>query len=321
MQAAFAQQVEPPTPDVPARANREDSASETRRPSWFHSAAKNTATEQLAYAKALLAKGKVKKARKQFLALVYTWQAAPEAAEAQMMYASLLEQAGKHEKAFKEYQYLMDHYVGSFVFEDILNKQFALANSVRTQKHWTMWGLFPGVESPERALDLFEQITKNSPGWERTPEARFYIGGIQEKRERYEEAADEYGMVVLRNRRSPLAGDAAFRRGRCLYLAVQSEPRDEAGYREALSALVSFTRDFPSHEGVETANGYIDELKEKLAAMYYEIAVFYDQTCHKSDAAVLAYMDFIRSFPSSELSVTAHRRIEELRSAGEQKSK
>lgn len=319
MHTAWGQNMDSPPPSAGPLPDKEDALSETRRSSWFHSPAKETPAEQLAYAKELLAKGKERKARKQFLALVYEWQAAPEASEAQMMYASLLEQSGRHEKSFKEYQYLMDHYVGSFVFEDILNKQFTLANSVRTQKRWTFWGLFPGVEAPERSLDLFEQITRNSPGWERTPEARFYIAAIQEKRERYEEAADDYGMVVLRHRRSPLAADAAFRRGRCLYLAVERQPRDEAGYREALSALVGFTRDFPNHDGVETASAYIDDLKERLAAMYFEIAVYYDEICNKDQAAILAYLDFIRNFPSSELSVTAHGRIEELRSAGETK--
>jgi outer membrane protein assembly factor BamD (BamD/ComL family) len=321
MQAAFAQNMDTSPPAQNAFPDKEDSKSETRRPSWFHSPKKETSAEQMAYAKDLLAKGKVRKARKQFLALVYKWQAAPEAAEAQAMYASLLEQAGKHEKAFKEYQYLMDHYVGSFVFEDILEQQFALANSVRTQKRWRFWGLFPGVESPERALDLFDQITKNSPGWERTPEARFYIAAIEEKRERYQEAADDFGIVVLRHRRSPLAADAAFRRGHCLYLEVQEQPRDESAYREALSALVGFTRDFPSHEGVEAATGYIEELKEKLAAMHFEIALYYDTICHRNDSAILAYQDFIRTFPSSELSVTAHKRIEELRLAGDTKPK
>lgn len=302
--------------DPPFESREKKGGSETRRPSWFHSPDKKTPAEQLVYAKSLIEKGRDRKARKQLLALVYEWQASPEAAEAQLLYASLLEKSGRYEKAFKEYQYLVDHYVGAFIFEDILNRQFALANQVRTQRRWTFWGIFDGVESPERALDLFEQVARNSPGWERAPEARFYIGAIQEQRERYQEAADEYAMVVLRHRRSTLAADASFRRGRCLYNEVQHQPRNEMLYREALSALVGYTRDFPTHEGVEDAMGYVDELKETLAAMYFEIARYYDEICHRNDAAIIAYLDFIRNFPSSELAVTAHKRIQELRSSG-----
>jgi len=290
-----------------------------KTPGWFfHCPAMTNATSQFEYANSLLQKGKTKAAMSEYDALVHRWGNAPEAAKAQREYARLLEESGYYKDAFDELQYLITYYGGQFPYDEALDHQFKIANYIMTTPE-ARW-FFGGVMAPERALPLFEKIVENGPTWKRSAEAEFNMGMINEETKDYEAASLAYETVERRYRGGDLARDAAFRRGCCLYLAAKQTPRDEKGYRDALSALVIFVRSYPGDNNIETAQKYIDELKESLAAMYYERADFYDRIEKKPEAAIIAYKDLIRSFPASEKAQRANERIEQLKALLEKKN-
>jgi outer membrane protein assembly factor BamD (BamD/ComL family) len=174
--------------------------------------------------------------------------------------------------------------------------------------------------APERALPMFEKIVENAPSWKRSAEAEFNVGMINEEMKEYEAASIAYETVERRYRNGDLAKDAAFRRAHCLYLAAKQTPRDEKGYRNALSALTVFVRSYPGNKDAETARNYLDEMKESLAGMYYERADFYDRIAKKPEAAIIAYNDLIRNFPSSDKAQRASERIEQLKTQLEKKN-
>jgi outer membrane protein assembly factor BamD (BamD/ComL family) len=47
--------------------------------------------------------------------------------------------------------------------------------------------------------------------------------------------------------------------------------------------------------------------------MAYARAQFYDKLSRRPEAALLAYEDFVKNFPSSELAAIAQQRIDQLR--------
>jgi outer membrane protein assembly factor BamD len=112
---------------------------------------------------------------------------------------------------------------------------------------------------------------------------------------------------------SPEAEEASFRRGHCLYTLVNASPRHEPSYRDALSALSMFLQDYPKSDRSKEAEKYLDELKERLATMYFERAVFYDKVARRPQSAVIAYADFIRNFPTSRLATEAGDRMDALK--------
>ena len=120
-------------------------------------------------------------------------------------------------------------------------------------------------------------------------------------------------MIQVSYPDSPMAEEAIFRRAQCLYTLANAAPRHEPGYRDALSALATFLQNYPKSVHAETAGKCLDELKERLAAMYFERAVFYDKLAHRPKAAVIAYADFIRNFPTSDLAAEAGDRMDTLK--------
>jgi outer membrane assembly lipoprotein YfiO len=290
---------------------------ERKHTGFFRHPAKETAATQFEYAKSLSDKGKKSAAMKQYNALVCKWGGSPEAPKAQYEYASLLEETGHQKQAFDEFQYLVDFYVGRFPYEDVLDHQFRIANYFMTTRR-ARW-LFGGFKAPERALPMFEKVVANGPNSKRTPEAQFYIALINEEMGELETAASAYETALRRYRSSSLAPEASFRRAQCLYHMADKTPRSEEGYRDALSALAMHIRDYPNDRNRETAQKYLDELKEKLADIYYNIAVFYDKITRKPQAAVIAYNDFIRNFPTSDRTEEATKRVDQLEMEMEKK--
>jgi len=296
----------------------EKPVSRKKRPSFFRRPAKDTPGEQLAYARALRWEGHLRGALKQFRALVHSFHDAPEAAAAQQAYADLLSQRGRYLLAFHELQYLIDNFAGQFRYTEALEKQFEIANCVRTQRRGKFLFL-PGFQDPERALPLFEKIVENAPNWNLTPQSQFFVGAIREETKKYDLAVLAYENVERRYPDSDLCSEAAFRRACCLHRISKSRPRDEVSCQDALAAFACFLRDYPQNSDAERAQINLAELREHRAAMYYERAVFYDRMARRPAAAIIAYTDFLKNCPSSKLTNKAEERIGELKTELEKK--
>jgi outer membrane protein assembly factor BamD (BamD/ComL family) len=282
-----------------------------KRPGFFHRSEKASPAEQLVYAASLRDRGRLGAAIKQYDALVHTWHDAPEAVKAQLEISRLLVELGKYDRAFDECQYLVEHYAGDFPYEPVIERQFQIANQVRTARHANFLFL-PGYATPERALPMYEKIVRNAPKWSRAADAQFAVGMIHQEGKEWEEAIAAYETVCLLYPDSACVAGASYGRAECLYLTANASPRDERSCREALSALAGFIRDYPKDANAGEAGKRLGELKDRLAGMYYDRAVYYDRIARKPASAVIAYKDFLRNFPTSEKAPDVHERIEAL---------
>lgn len=300
---------DPKTPEM--ETTRQETKVERKHPGFFHRPAKDSPAAQLAYAADLKARGNLRRAANEYLALVHTWHGEPEAPTAQLAAATILMERGKYPRAFEEFQYLFVFFAGRFPYEETLDAQFKIANAILDERHMAILGL-KGFTDPQPALPLFQQIARNAPFWKRAAEVQYRIGWIMEATGEDADAVDSYAAVTQRYPASPFAGDAAFQRALCLRRVSRSCPRDETQCRAALSALAAFLRDHPTHTGRAQAEQYRDELNEHLATMYYDRALFYDRIAHRPKAAVIAYRDFLQKFPLSAKAHSVTERIAEL---------
>ena len=284
---------------------------EKRRPSFFHRPKADSSFEQLKLADKLAGESEFAAASKQYLALVHEWHSSPEAAKAQEAYARLLLVRQKYISAFNEFQYLIDHFAGEFKYDEILAKQFKIARREMTRRRGEFMFL-PGYTSPSYALNLFEQVIKNSPSGKLTPDAQFFVGVIYEDMKLYDKAARAYQTCRIRFPRSPLAADANFRYAYNMYKIANERPRDKFSCRSALAEFAGFVTSYPESAHRGAAEVCMDELKERLATMHYEVAVFYDRPMYNPKSALIAYGDFIRKFPVSDMAVKASERIKEI---------
>lgn len=295
----------------------EESRTEIKTPGWiFNRPARDTASNQMAYARQLLQEGKTNAAAGELNALVHAWHGAPEAAAAQETYAGILMEKGKYAEAFDEYQYLVDHFSGSVRHDEVLRRQFILANAVMGGRKWRL--LFGGVSTTDDALPLFEKIVANAPNGKDAAEAQFRAAMIREAQGDDDLASIDYETLRRRYPSSGFAPEATYRWAACKTRLAQGAPRDTEAAREALSALTLFIHGYKGStsetvvQNVAAAEKDFSEIRERLAGMYFERAVFYDRIEKKPAAAVLAYKDVIASFPRSDKALEASKRIDEL---------
>lgn len=282
---------------------------EKKRPSYFREPHKTTPASQLVYAGELVQRGWKRTARKQYRALVHQWHDAKEAPTAQKVYAELLEEAGYYRDAFEEYQYLVSYFGGLFPYETILDRQFKIAEHLRT----ATWGRFlflRGFRRPKVALPLYTRLLENAPHWKRADEIQYGIGLIYEDMGERHRAVAAFEALDWGYPDSRLREEASFRRSQVLLELAQRSPRDEGSSREALSGLTRFLRDFPDSRYADTTLKALTEVKERLAGMYYKVARYYDTIASRPTSAVIAYRDVIRSFPTSSFALKARERMD-----------
>lgn len=295
-------------------ADKKKKKEKKRKRGWhlFVHPAKADPVAQLAYADGLRAR-QPKKALKQYRALVLRWPEAPEAAPAQRAYAELLQARGKLYKAGDEYRYLLDHYAGQFDgYEEVLGRLFDIAKEL-IEKRKGRFLFLPGFKAPERATPALETIVQNGPHWEGAAEAQYLLGWIHEFNDEYEDAVYAYEVGLQRYPGTPFAERCAYGRAYCLFLLSEESPYSIEAAREARAAMVLFARSHPRSENAPLAQEYADALLRRMAKDSYDMAVFYDRIARKPKAALVAYEEFAKNFPSSEWTSVAEIRIDALR--------
>ena len=278
--------------------------------SLFGSKLSGNPEDQFARGVELLDSGKLKAAQKHFAALRDTWPESPEAAQAQLQVARLLDTRGERAEAFKQYQFLMDRYSGRFDYEEVLERQFAIADRVQ-QTAATFAGLGPKGRNP-KAIPMFAQVVRNGPQWSKASEAQYRIGRIHELRGELDEAIGAYLTVTEKYPESNFSELADFNRGACMFKLVKSNQKDEAFTESAWKVFNDFLNRYPDSELKPAAFDYKQKLYERVARGHYDRAVYYDKRARKPRAALRTYQFFVDNFPASELTKPAKARISAL---------
>ncbi|MFU8780250.1 MAG: tetratricopeptide repeat protein [Kiritimatiellia bacterium] len=266
---------------------------------------------QLQHALNLESQGRLRRAGRQFNALVHRWPEADEAAAAQLALARVLQARGRYENAFREYQYLIEHYGGLFSYHAVLSEQLTVARSVMEQRRGT-FGFLPGFESPERAIPLLQVIIANGPNWAEIPEVRLMIGRIHEDGADYADAVAAYEAVIINHGRHPATQEAIFRKAICLERIANRHPRDTQRTHAAMQALFAALREDLNPEQAAEVQALIAGLRDRLEQIHLDQADYYDRIARNPDAALLSYRDFVRRFPNSERQAFVMERIKKL---------
>ena len=299
----------PQAPNSPYSPSKDDDKPRVKRGvHWYRHPQCKTAQQQLQLASEFRTKGRYRKAANAYQALVYAWPDSPEAPQAQIALAEVQEIRQRFTQSFDEYQYLFEYYPGQFDYQNILDRQFKIANYLmKTPKGSFLF--FPGFEAPERALPMYEKIIKNAPMGPQAATAQLNVGIIHELNEEEEEAVTAYEILQNRYSDANLAAQASFREAHCLVKLHAQRPNDEDACNAARAALVQFITTYPGHENVEQARGFLKTLNEKQAQRAYDLAWYYQTIALRPKAAIIAYEDFLRKHSGTPLAERAKAQL------------
>jgi len=277
--------------------------------SFWYSVREKTPAAQLEYCVKLEALGRDKAARKAYEALIREWPTAPQAAEAQLALANLFERLQKFEKAFDEYQYLLTYFAGHCPYNEVLDRQFRVANYLLHNNHSMFGWLLSGTDT---IRERFEQIVRNAPRSAIAPEVMLIIGSIRVSQGERQEAISVYDGILNRFPTTPQAVSAAFLTAQCRYELAVKHSYNEPRCREAIAFSKAVLARLPKHPQKEQMTVWLNELTGLLIEQNYQQAVFYDTKQRNVEAAKAAYRRFLTEFADSKYAQQVRGRLTEL---------
>jgi tetratricopeptide (TPR) repeat protein len=246
--------------------------------------------------------------------LLRKWPTSKEAALAQLGLAQLYEARKDYERAFEEYQYLLTFYAGSCPYQDVLDRQYKLANALRSDDR-SMFGWI--LSDPDANRIRYEQIVRNAPRSPLAPKCMLIAGDIRREEKEIDEAIKIYDGLLNRYPRSDEAGIVAFFAAECRYNRAKGQETNEANIRDAIAFMKTVLTIMPGHPQREQFTIWSAELSTQLEEHNYKTACFYDSQQRNKAAAISAYRRFLSDFRESKHAEQVRQRLMELEPAAE----
>jgi outer membrane protein assembly factor BamD len=277
--------------------------------SWTRTRAK----DQLDVAKTALEKKDFKLASKAGRRVVRVWPFSDYAAEAQYLVGRAYEELEQDEKAFKAYQQLIEKYPKSANYEEVVERQYVIANRYLAGQWFKLWGYIPFFPSMDKTVEMYEKLIRNGPYSEVAPKAQINIGTAREKQsdfpaavKAYETAADKY------HDRRQVAADALYKAGMAYLKQARTAEYDQSVAGQAIATFTDFMTLYPQDERVSEAQKHIASLRTEQARGSMIVARYYEKK-RQWDGALVYYNEVLIRDPQSTYAEEAKQRIEEIK--------
>ena len=248
------------------------------------------------------------------------WPLSDYAPRAAYLVGRSLEAIGKDEAAFNAYQNIIQKYPKSAQYEDILWRQYAIANRFLHGQWFKLWGYIPLYTSMDQTAKMFGKIVDNGPYSDVAPHSQLRIGAAREKQKDYPEAVKAYETAADRYHDQPvIAADALYREGIAYQKQAAAAEYDQSTAGQAIAAYTDFITLFPDDRRVPRAQRAIAVLKAEQVRGNFEIAQFYEKSKtlsaeQRRNGAIVYYNEVLQLDPNSRFAAQARQRIESLKS-------
>jgi outer membrane protein assembly factor BamD len=241
------------------------------------------------------------------------WPFSDYAPRAEYLVGRCMEVKGKDEAAFNAYQHIIEKYPKSAEYNEVLWRQFAIADRFLNGEWFRLWNTIPIYSSMDETAKLYDKIVANGPYSEVAPHAQLNIGAAREKQRDFASAVAAYDTAADRYNGEPLiAADAMYRAGVAWQKQADTAEYDQSAAAQAIAAYTDFQVVFPDDPRVATAQDAIVKLKAEQVRGSFEIAKFYESN-HKWAGAIIYYNDVLQLDANSPLAAQARQRIEILK--------
>src|SRR5580692_1234720 len=241
------------------------------------------------------------------------WPLSDYAPRAAYLVGRCFEVKRKDEAAFNAYQQIIEKFPKSGQYNEVLWRQYDIANRFLDGEWFKLWNLIPLYPSMDETAKLYDKIVNSGPYSEVAPHAQLRVGAAREKQEDYADAVKAYDTAADRYHDQPtIASDAMYRTGLAWEKQADTAEYDQGAAAQAISAYTDFITFYPDDKRVAGAQKAITKLKAEQVRGNFEIAKFYEQG-HKWAGAVVYYNAVLQLDPNSPLAAQARQRIDVLK--------
>ena len=245
--------------------------------------------------------------------ILRVWPLSDYAPRAAYLMGRCFEIDHRDEEAFNAYQEIITKYPKSGQYNEVLWRQYEIANRFLAGEWFRLWGYIPLYPSMDNTAKLYQKIVNNGPYSDVAPHAQLRIGAAREKQKDYAEAVKAYELAADRYHNQPtIAADAMYRTGLAWEKQADTAEYDQGAAAQAIAAYTDFMTFYPDDKRVADAQKAITKLKAEQVRGNFEIAKFYENS-HKWAGAVVYYNAVLQLDPNSPLAAQARQRIDVLK--------
>ena len=274
-------------------------------------AVRDTPEEQLAVAVAFFDRKEYDRALTEFRKLLKAYKDSPQAPEAQYYLGRCLEEQGEYYKAFKDYRKTLQVYPSTMRFEDILEREYQIANHFLGGRKRKVLGLAAILPARDKAIEIFESLVEDGPFSHYGELAQYKLGLAHAALGNYEQAVSAFEQLVVRYPESPLVDDARFQIALASLKGTFRATYDQSPTDLAIRELEVFTREYAGSELLEDARQRIETLKDRRAQHEYQVGQFYERRKRRAAAAIY-YHELIERYPGTSWAAKAAERLQSL---------
>jgi outer membrane protein assembly factor BamD (BamD/ComL family) len=246
---------------------------------------------------------------------VKVWPLSDYAPQAQYLMGRAYEARRMDERAFKAYQQLLEKYPKVENYEEVLGRQFEIANRYLAGQWFKLWGYIPFFPSMQKTAAMYETVIKNGPYSDIAPTAQMNIGAAHEKRaaskvEKYSAAVKAYERAADRyHDQKAIASDALYKAGLAYFKQAKTSEYDQSISAQAIATFNDFITLHPDDARVGEAQALISQLRTEQARGSYRIARYYEKK-RQWDGALVYYNEVELKDRDSPFAEEARQRVE-----------
>lgn len=259
-------------------------------------AVKPTPKEQLEFAKGLYELESYEEAKREFNKLLKIYPKSFEASESQYYLGLIEELRGNLYEAYQAYQKVVDKYPFSERIQEIIEREYKLAERFMGGEKRKALGVTLPVENP--AIEIFSKVIENSIYGPLAPAAQYKLGLVLKGLLRYYEAEEAFNKAITNYPKSEWVEAAKFQIAACRAAVSRSPDYDQWATQEAKGKFEDFVREHPDAVLSRDAEKNIEQLKEKEAEANFNIGRFYEKQKAYA-AAKIYYSDVINNYSGS----------------------
>jgi outer membrane protein assembly factor BamD len=237
------------------------------------------------------------------------WPFSDYAPRAQYLVGRSYEALHEDERAFNAYQRILEHNPKAENYQEILGRQYEIANRYLNGEWFKMWNMIPAFPSMDKTAGMYEKIIKNGPYSDVAAQSQLKLGQTHEKESDLTDAVKDYETASDRySDRPKIAADALYQTGLAYKRQVKSADYDHNVAQEAIASFTDFITLYPGDPRVADAQKFITVLKTEAARGSFSIAQYYEKN-KKWQGALVYYNDTLVQDPNSKYAQTARQKI------------
>jgi outer membrane protein assembly factor BamD len=244
---------------------------------------------------------------------VKVWPLSDYAPQGQYLVARCFEEKKQDERAFKEYQKLLEKYPKAANYDEVIRRQYEIANRYLGGQWFKLWGYIPFFPSMEKTAGMYEKVIKSGPYSELAPQAQMKIGTAREKQSNFDLAVKAYEHAADRyHDQQKVSADAMYKAGLAYHKQAGEAEYDQSIAGKAIATFTDFITLYPDDPRVPEAHKKIAAMKTEQARGSITIARFYDKK-RRWEGALVYYNEALAKDPQSKYAEEAKQRIEEIK--------